>query len=133
MNVLAFGTFDGVHPGHENFFEQASKLGNLTVVIARDATVQAVKHRTPDHDEATRQALVQAQPTVQKAILGNTGNKYDVILAEKPDIIALGYDQTHFTEKLASWLAEHLPDTQVVRLEPFHPDKYKTSKRYINK
>ena len=42
--VMTFGTFDGVHQGHENLLTQAKKLGNeLIVVVAQDATVLKLK------------------------------------------------------------------------------------------
>ena len=31
--VMVFGTFDGVHPGHENFFEQAKQHGDYLIAV----------------------------------------------------------------------------------------------------
>lgn len=42
--VMAFGTFDVFHPGHEYYLTQAKKYGDiLIVVVARDKTVEKVK------------------------------------------------------------------------------------------
>ena len=42
--VMAFGTFDLMHPGHEYFLRQAKKRGDyLIAVIARDSTVKKLK------------------------------------------------------------------------------------------
>ena len=44
VTVMAFGTFDVLHPGHHFYLEQARKLGdNLVVVVARDANVKKLK------------------------------------------------------------------------------------------
>ena len=46
--VMAFGTFDILHEGHENFLKQAKALGNfLLVVIARDKTVKQIRANHP--------------------------------------------------------------------------------------
>ena len=53
--VVATGTFDGIHKGHEFFLSEAKKLGDwLGVVIARDATVKQVKGRTPIRNQKQR-------------------------------------------------------------------------------
>ncbi|MGD1075360.1 MAG: adenylyltransferase/cytidyltransferase family protein, partial [Thermodesulfovibrionales bacterium] len=46
--VVCAGTFDHLHPGHLNFLEQASALGNeLIVIVARDETVKRIKGIAP--------------------------------------------------------------------------------------
>ena len=53
--VMAFGTFDGLHPGHLNFLKQARRLGDsLVVVVARDANVRKIKGRFPRLGEGER-------------------------------------------------------------------------------
>jgi FAD synthetase len=127
--VMAFGTFDLLHPGHKDFLRQAKQHGDeLVVVIARDATVQRTKGRKPIHTENERLAAVQAVPGVDRAVLGRTDDVYKVIADEKPDIICLGYDQTHFVDKLAAKLKEFKLDTKVIRLAAYKPEQYKTSK-----
>lgn len=128
MKVLVFGTFDNLHPGHADFFRQAKLLGDeLHVVVARDATVLSTKKRAPDQDEAARQLAVRQHPLVTKAHLGKLGDKYAVIEEIQPDVIALGYDQTHFTDALAGELAKRGIHAKLVRLKSFHPDTYKSS------
>jgi len=44
VKVLAFGTFDILHPGHEFYLKEAKKHGDiLDVVVARDSTVEKIK------------------------------------------------------------------------------------------
>ena len=48
VRVLAFGTFDILHPGHDHYLQEARKLGDeLWVVVALDETVRQGKGRLP--------------------------------------------------------------------------------------
>ena len=98
--VLTFGTFDILHPGHEHYLQQAKQFGDeLIVVIARDETVKAVKGKLPRNDESKRQGAVSSLSFVTDAVLGNKGDKLDIVIEHSPQIICLGYDQTFFTDK----------------------------------
>ena len=126
--VLVFGTFDGLHPGHINFFAQAKKLGNkLTAVVARDVTVNQVKGCFPKRSELLRLKAVKQCKIVDEATLGNIGDPYEIIKKIRPDIIALGYDQTSFTAKLESELKKAAILTKIVRLNPYKPENFKSS------
>ncbi|MBA3047508.1 adenylyltransferase/cytidyltransferase family protein [Patescibacteria group bacterium] len=138
MKVMAFGTFDILHKGHENFLKQAKKsvkpgfktrLNKLIVVIARDKTVLKVKGKLPRNDEQARLRAIIKTGLADKTILGNIQDKYKIIEKYKPDVICLGYDQQVFTESLEEKLQEYnLLATKIVRLNPHCPEKYKSSK-----
>lgn len=122
---MVFGTFDILHPGHIFLFTEAKKLGDtLTVIVARDTTVQSVKNIKAQNNENARLENIKNLNIVDKVILGNADDKYQVIREENPDIIALGYDQVAFTEKLV----ENFPNIKIVRLSPYKEDIYKSSK-----
>ncbi len=127
--VMVFGTFDVFHKGHENFFKQACNYGDqLIVVVARDEIVKKVKGKLPDNDEISRLGVIKSFAQADKVILGNRVDMYKRIAQIKPDIIALGYDQTAFTENLQKKLVElGLGTTKIIRLKPYKPEKYKTS------
>ena len=126
--VLVFGTFDRLHPGHIDFFEQAKKLGDrLMVVVARDVTVNKIKGQFPKRSELLRLKAVKQCKLIDEAVLGNAGDPYAIIADIKPDIIALGYDQTSFTENLDQELKKAGIIAQVIRLKPFGPEKYHSS------
>lgn len=128
IRVIAFGTFDHFHAGHEAYLKQAKALGDfLIVVIARDQTVKRIKGKLPDHDEKKRQAAVRACGMADKAALGEKGDKYTVLRRYKPDVIALGYDQFTFTFRLEKFLIDEKINAKVVRLNPYRPTVYKTS------
>lgn len=128
VRVLVFGTYDVLHPGHRDFFRQARALGDeLMVVIARDQTVLQVKGRASQHTESKRLVAVQACPEVTQAYLGHLGDKYAIIEEQKPDIIALGYDQGHFADRLPEEMLKRGLKAKIVRLKPYKPELYKSS------
>ena len=123
--VMAFGTFDILHPGHEFFLQEAKKLGdNLTVLIARDRTVKNLKKHHPKHGEEVRLKNLEALALADRVILGvEGGDKYAMIRETEPDIIALGYDQVFFIENLK----KNFPNISIVRIGSFRPDIYHSS------
>lgn len=126
--VMCFGTFDALHPGHEDYFRQAKEYGDeLIVVVARDTTVVDVKGNLPANNEEDRLSAVLEHPLVDDARLGHPGDKYRIVEEINPDIIALGYDQEAFTENLDAELARRGLSANIVRCEPFFPDQYKSS------
>ncbi len=94
---MIFGTFDRLHPGHRDFFRQASKLGNVFAVVARCENVHKIKNRPPIEPERSRLAKVALAPEISRAMLGDREDFLRVIEKIKPDIIALGFDQKTFS------------------------------------
>jgi cytidyltransferase-like protein len=126
--VVVFGTFDGLHPGHINFFEQAKKLGNyLVVVVGRDVTVNKIKGHFPKRSELLRLKAVKQCQLVNEAMLGNIGNPYEIIKKIKPDIIALGYDQDSFSAGLPEFIKKENLKIEIIRLKSYKPEIYKSS------
>lgn len=135
IKVLVFGTFDGLHEGHKDFFKQAKEYGDhLVVVVGRDSTVERTKNRLPKFNEQERLKAVQECEFVNEVRLGNEappGEKldpYKIVEEIKPDIICLGYDQTFFADKLTEELPKRgLGHVKIERLEAFEPEVYKSS------
>ncbi len=126
--ALCFGTFDGLHAGHEDYFRQAKDLADeLYVVVARDGTVLDVKGNLPRSSQEERLHAVQEHPLVDDARLGYEDDKFRVIEEVKPDIICLGYDQEAFTENIDAELARRGLSADIVRCEPYHPETFKSS------
>jgi len=129
MKVLAFGSFDILHPGHLFYLKEAKKLGDfLIVIVARDSTIKKYKKKEPVNDEGKRLAEIKKLDFVDEAMLGYEGDYYKVLGEIKPEVIALGYDQTYFTEKLEEELKKLKLKTKIVRIKPFKEDIYKSSK-----
>lgn len=128
-SVMAFGTFDIFHIGHLKTLKQAKQLGDkLIVVIARDVNVRELKEKDPVHNEDERREIISNIEVVDKAVLGNKSDVYQVIKDYKPDTIALGYDQSHFIDKLRDNLQEFGLDCNIERLKPYKKEKMKSSK-----
>lgn len=126
--VMAFGTFDLFHAGHENYLQQAKELGDqLIVVIARDETVQKIKGHAPAHNEQERMKNVKLSGIADKVVLGFKDDKHKVLKKFRPDVLALGYDQFVFTQRLEKTLIDIKLNAQVVRLVPYFPQMYKSS------
>lgn len=136
IRVLVFGTFDMIHPGHMHLFEQARALAvrqnlkkepYLIVSLARDKNVLRIKGHLPKANEKQRLAKIKALPEVDKAVLGAIGNHIPLIVRLKPNIIALGYDQSAYVRGLRAQLKAAGIAPKIVRLKPHKPHKYKTS------
>jgi len=116
--VLVGGVFDLLHVGHIHTLKSAKLLGDvLVIVVATDATVRNVKkNRKIYHDENSRLELVSSIWFVDKAIIGRKNSIYDTVDFVKPDIIALGYDQTHDEKVMKKNCLERGLHLDVVRL-----------------
>jgi FAD synthetase len=141
--VMVFGTFDILHKGHFNFFRQARKYGDyLIAIVARDKTVLAVKRKLPRNSEKIRLNNLKNNNLADKVVLGGLKNKHAVIKRLKPDLICLGYDQKAFIKglKKAPILKARFAGAnarrwgrggkkiKIVRLKPYKPEIYKSSK-----
>lgn len=93
--VMAQGTFDIIHPGHLHYLEKSGELGDeLIVVIARDSRIEKDVYFNEDE----RQEIVDSIEHVDKAVLGSEGDIYSTVSEINPDVITLGYDQSHDEE-----------------------------------
>ena len=128
--IMIFGTFDGLHKGHLNFFKQARSLVEnpfLIVSIARDINVKKIKNNFPEFGEVERMGFVKKSKVVDKAILAGVRHYLPHILKEEPDIIALGYDQKYYVEDLKKDLKNNKISLKVIRLKPYKENIYKNS------
>lgn len=129
---MVFGTFDILHPGHIHFLKQAKKLGDFLIVsIAREKNVRKIKGRKPYHSESERKELLSALKFVNKVVVGAKDDYLKHIIEERPNVIALGYDQKYYTDKLKEKLVERGFRVKVVRLKPYKSQIYKTHKVLI--
>lgn len=121
--VMAGGSFDIIHPGHIETLEKARALGDCLVVsVARDATFERNKKRKPLHDETLRQKLVSSLRVVDLAVLGSEVDIFDTVLLLKPDIIALGYDQSHNESSIQAEMGRRSLNVRIVRLQSSIPN-----------
>ncbi len=130
VKIMVFGTFDILHKGHLNFFKQARSLSvspYLIVSVARDVNVKRIKGFSPKNKENKRLEKIQDCTLVDEALLGRERAYLTHILAKKPAIIALGYDQKAYTKDLKSILAKKGLGVKIARLKSFKTHLYKSS------
>ena len=128
--IMVFGTFDGLHKGHLHFFEQARKLAQnsyLIVSIARDVNVKKIKGRPPRQSERIRLANVKRLKVADQVTLGNKTDYLSHIIKIRPQIIALGYDQSAYTKNLRLLLEQKGLRVKIARLKSHKPHIYKSS------
>ena len=126
--VLAGGVFDIIHPGHINTLNAAKKLGDvLVVVVATDKTAIKMKKRKPLHSAQLRQELVSSLSMVDLCIIGDEDDIFNTVDLVKPQIIALGYDQTHQEKFIIDGCEKINLDVRVVRLESPRPETSSSS------
>lgn len=112
LRVFVAGTFDGLHYGHLFLLAHARRRGTtmarrlgrngvyLVVVVARDDSVQRIKGRAPHHTQRERQRLVAAMRPVDAAFVGYPDDFIRSVRRARPDLIVLGYDQSHAWEEI---------------------------------
>jgi len=136
--VLASGVFDLLHLGHVKFLEDAKKAGGenakLVVIIARDSTVEKTKSKKPIMSEDQRRALVESLKVVDKAVLGYENLDIgEVIENVKPDIIALGYDQTDMEREVRNYVNKNKVNVKIVRIGKFGENTLDSSSKIKQK
>lgn len=117
--VLVFGTFDGIHAGHEFFLRSAKARGTRLVVgVARDAHVLQLKSRKPRTSEERRLKEIQALPYVDSAELCDEQlSSFRIIENVSPDLIVLGHDQNELESALLTWMGESGHYVPMMRLK----------------
>ena len=139
---MVFGTFDGLHKGHLNFFRQARKLAKrpfLIVSVARDKNVLKIKGKYPALSEKKRIALIKRltkkstkqSKLVDKVVLSGAKNHIPHIIKEKPGIIALGYDQRAYVKNLKKNLKKKGANVAIFRLKPYKEKIYKNKLLHV--
>ncbi len=126
--IMIFGTFDGLHKGHVNFFKQAKTLSKnsfLIASIARDKNVKKIKKALPILSEKKRASLVRKNKLIDKTVLGGIKNHLPHIVKERPEVIALGYDQTFYVKNLKRDLKKKGISVKIVRLKPYKSSIFK--------
>lgn len=127
--VIVFGTFDIVHMGHIHMFKQAREYGDyLVAVIARDVNVEKIKGIGSLHTEKERAAFLTYIQLIDEVCLGGFVDPYKVLKEQRPDVVALGYDQKIFVDRLEEALTNFGIEAQIVRLSPYSEERFKSSK-----
>ncbi|MCR4328285.1 MAG: adenylyltransferase/cytidyltransferase family protein [Patescibacteria group bacterium] len=127
--VLVFGVFDGIHDGHRDFLKQARKCGEyLIAVVTRDVVVEELKGHYPSLPAHVRLEHIKSVDYVDEAVVGDVAlGSYKVLKMQKPDVVAVGYDQERFKEDLEKHRAEFDWQFEIKMMEPYEPGKFHSS------
>lgn len=131
--VMAFGSFDVLHPGHISHLGQAKRLGDrLIVIVARDSSILMFKKRRPVFNERERLGMVRSLKAVDEAHLGNRiasrDGVFEILLKFRPDVIAIGYDQQALHGNLKERIRRMGLKSKVVVTKPYSAKRYKSSR-----
>lgn len=118
---MVFGVFDMLHEGHRHFLREAKKLGGrLAAVVAPEAAVLKLKSRMPRLSLRERMKNLSKENLADRIISGDSElGSWRVIFREKPDIVALGYDQKDLEKELRLLLSKGEIRFRLVSLKPF--------------
>lgn len=120
---MLFGTFDYLHPGHLFVLEEATKLGSVTVIVARSNNVERMKGKKPSQPEQKRMETIKKFFPSATVLLGDDTDFLSPVREAQPDLILLGYDQC-----LPPGVSEDdLKPASIQRLPAFEPERFKTS------
>ncbi len=116
--VFVGGVFDLLHPGHIHTLKSAKSYGDILIVIVATTStaLKLKKDRNIYHDEIQRQELVASLSFVDLSLIGKVGTLYDTVSFVQPDIIALGYDQTHNEKEIQKNCLDRGLKLNVIRL-----------------
>lgn len=129
--VLAGGTFNVIHPGHILFLEKARELGDCLVVVVSSNETAAKTKKYPVKDQEERKMQLERIASVDKAVVGDPKDFFKIVLEERPDVIALGYDQK-LDDDVAKKILDHGIKCKIVRIKD-HLEGYSTSSLMKNK
>lgn len=126
--VFIFGVFDGLHDGHRFFIEESAKLGTeLVISVARDEYVRKYKEKEPKNLLSARIQSIKDNYREAKVIEGDSEiESWKSLQEEKPDIIALGYDQNKLKEVLENKTWDNFYP-KIVIIKPHLNNKLHTS------
>lgn len=88
--VLVGGCFNKIHKGHEFFLKEAKKLGDFLIVVLAHDINNKKPYKIPARE---RKKNLEKLGIADKIIIGEPKKFCKVVETEKPNIIALGYDQ----------------------------------------
>ena len=126
---MVFGVFDGVHEGHRAFLEEAKHYGDrLIAVVTQDKVVESLKGRPAKSDIDSRADELRTEDHVDSVVVGDAElGSWDVIKTHKPNVIALGYDQTELKKALESYLEYCNWPIEIKVMRPHKPDVHHAS------
>ena len=127
--ILVFGAFDGLHDGHRFFLKEAGKLGQkLIASVATDEVIAGLKNHAPKQHLEERLQTLEASGLVDLAVAGDKqiGN-WSAVRVWKPNVVAVGYDQTRLAEKLREFIEKENLPIEIITIAAHEPSRLHSS------
>lgn len=123
--VFVFGVFDGIHEGHKRFLKEAKLCGDYLIAsIAPDGNVEKLKGHKPEMQALDRINKLIDETAVDEAVLGDAKlGSWNSLKRFKPEVIALGYDQTGLKTRLEECIKDFDWKPEIKVMSPFEPEK----------
>ncbi len=93
VKIICGGGFNMIHRGHEFFLREAKKLGDELVVMISHDDLNKRKIGKKAVSALQRKKAVEKLGIANKVIIGDPKDRMKIVRKERPDVIALGYDQ----------------------------------------
>lgn len=125
-SIIAFGTFDIIHPGHLAYLAYAaSKAERLVVVVTPDAAVVRRKGSPPIFSQSDRLRMVGSLKGVWKAVLGDKDDSWARVKRLRPSAACFGYDQDNAMEVFTRDVVNRARRSiRLFRAPSYHPALY---------
>ena len=126
--VLTFWTFDIIHPWHVFFLNQAKYYWDrLITIVATDKNIKKFKWKNPLYNSEKRLNDVKSLQISDRVFIWESNNPLIWVDLYTPNVICLWYDQVWFSEKLKDYIKEKNLDIEIIRIEPYKENIYKSS------
>ena len=127
--ILVFGTFDVLHPGHLKFLKAAALYGSVTVALTTDAGCRQYKGANPCNTYVKRAKRLEMLKSIAHVIPADTTpGKFSVLAKHKYGAVVLGYDQADLERALKKWISQSKLRLKINFAGAYRPDLYKSSK-----
>jgi cytidyltransferase-like protein len=127
--VLTFWTFDLVHEWHKYFLSQAKKYWDILVtILSTDESIKMFKSSEPMYDIETRKKQVQSLWISDIIWIWDKDNPLKWVDMYYPTVICLWYDQIWYSKELENHIKENNLDIEIIRIEPYKEEIFKSSK-----
>ncbi|MDP2946865.1 MAG: adenylyltransferase/cytidyltransferase family protein [Nanoarchaeota archaeon] len=116
-NVFLWGTFDILHEGHIKLFQEASKLGNLYVIVLPDERTSESK-RIVHNENKRRENLLRTEYI--KNVFIDALPDLKCFDSMPPDIFCFGYDQNkQWREKIENHIKNIFPLCKFITMDKY--------------
>ncbi len=91
IKVLCGGRFNFLHKGHEYFLKKSKEHGDYLIVVIAHDSHNLKKEERKQMEQRKRQ--IEDLGIADMVLIGDPEDFFKVVVKEKPQVIALGWDQ----------------------------------------